>query len=119
MKKRQLCPCGTGLPEMKCCGPVLSGETLAATPEALMRSRYTAYSQHNTAYLLSSWHASTRPETLELESGIKWFQLDILQASHHIVEFCARYRVQGKAGKLHEVSEFVFEGGCWYYLKGK
>jgi len=118
MKNKQLCPCGSGLPEKACCEPILCGDTQADSPEALMRSRYTAYSKRNTTYLLDSWHPSSRPETLELEAGIKWFKLDIIQAHDNMVEFCARYRIQGKAGKLHEVSEFVFENGHWYYMKG-
>ena len=40
------CPCG-GVPQgsslAECCGPLLEGEEVAASAEALMRSRYTAY----------------------------------------------------------------------------
>jgi SEC-C motif-containing protein len=34
------------------------------------------------------------------------------------VEFVARYRVQGRAVRLHENSRFVREGGRWYYIDG-
>ena len=48
------CPCGSGRAFGACCGPALSGERPAPTAEALMRSRYTAFTLHDTAYLLAS-----------------------------------------------------------------
>ena len=37
------CPCGTGESYDDCCGPLLANVAQAATPEQLMRSRYTAF----------------------------------------------------------------------------
>ena len=37
---------------------------------------------------------------------------------HASVEFVARYKVKGRAHRLHEVSRFVREGGRWFYLDG-
>ena len=34
------------------------------------------------------------------------------------VEFIARYRINGRAVRLHEISRFVHEAGCWYYVDG-
>ena len=34
------------------------------------------------------------------------------------VEFVARYKVNGKAERLHEVSRFVKMQHYWYYLNG-
>jgi SEC-C motif-containing protein len=34
------------------------------------------------------------------------------------VEFVARYRVGGRAHRLHETSRFVHEDGRWYYVDG-
>ena len=34
------------------------------------------------------------------------------------VEFVARYRVGGRAVRLHETSRFVREGGRWLYVDG-
>jgi SEC-C motif-containing protein len=31
------------------------------------------------------------------------------------VEFVARYKVGGKAHRLHEISQFVRESGAWVY----
>lgn len=93
-----------------------------------MRSRYTAYVLGNEPYLLASWHESTRPTVLNLaaETGTKWIGLKIVKTQKGLakdiegsVEFIARYKVNGKAYKLHEVSQFVKEAGYWYYLGGE
>ena len=83
-----------------------------------MRSRYTAYALQNEQYLLDSWHASTRPESIDLDPAAKWIRLNILNSNKDHVEFIATYRLQGKAYKLHEISSFVFEDGKWFYLDG-
>ena len=88
-----------------------------------MRSRYTAYALGLTEYLLATWHPSTRPSSLELEPGIRWYRLDILGRTRGgmldttgTVEFRASFRHDGQAGSQHEVSEFVRERGRWYYV---
>ena len=88
-----------------------------------MRSRYTAYTLRNTAYLLATWHAGTRPPTLDADDRLRWLGLVITNAAATgadtaTVEFIARYRAGGRAGCLHEVSRFVREGGRWYYVDG-
>jgi SEC-C motif-containing protein len=35
-----------------------------------------------------------------------------------IVEFVARYKIGGRAHRMHEVSRFVCEDGRWYYVDG-
>jgi len=35
------------------------------------------------------------------------------------VEFVARYKVGGKAHRLHEISRFIREDGRWYYVDGE
>ncbi len=88
-----------------------------------MRSRYTAFVRENGAYLLATWHASTRPESLEFDAQTKWLGLQIKAAPLAIgdqaeVEFVARYRFAGRAVRLHERSRFVHEQGRWYYVDG-
>jgi SEC-C motif domain protein len=34
------------------------------------------------------------------------------------VEFVARYKVNGRAHRLHEISRFVREAGKWLYVDG-
>lgn len=96
---------------------------MAPTAQALMRSRYTAHVLHDEPYLRASWHASTRPEpgTIELSGTAKWLGLDVKRhqstgLDSAVVEFVARYKVGGRAHRLHEVSRFVRDDGCWFYL---
>lgn len=91
-----------------------------------MRSRYCAYVLGLEGYLLDTWHASTRPDDLDLatEPQPKWLGLKLKdhreQGDEARVEFVARYRVGGgSARRLHEVSRFVREDGRWYYLDGE
>jgi len=122
MKKQttnNICPCGSGLSFDACCQPYISGITPAPTAEALMRSRFSAYCIGSIKYLLSSWHPSTRPKTLDLESDkTKWIHLKVINSRDNTVEFIATYRLQGKAHKLHEISRFIFEDANWFYVDG-
>ena len=63
------CSCGSGRAYAECCGRYLDGGEPPATAEQLMRSRYTAYALAREDYLLATWHASTRPSALALDSG--------------------------------------------------
>ena len=89
-----------------------------------MRSRYSAYVLKRTAYLLDTWHPDTRPATLDLvEDNTRWIGLEIkhhadTSADHAVVEFVARYKVGGRAYRMHETSQFVRVGGRWLYLDG-
>lgn len=111
-----------------------------------MRARYSAYVQRRADrswascprgtrtsmcidYLLATWHASTRPPTLDLDDpqsrATRWLGLQVRahtidDADHARVEFVARFRIGGgSAQRLHEVSRFVREQGRWYYLDGE
>ena len=117
------CPCGSGRTYAGCCGPLHAGTAHAATAEALMRSRYSAFVLGRVGYLEASWHASTRPAGLTLEPGQKWLGLEVkrhrvIDADHAEVEFVARSRIGGRGVRLHETSRFVREGGRWYYVDG-
>lgn len=121
----KLCPCGSNKPYTDCCARYVESGAPAPTAEALMRSRYTAYTQLKEDYLLATWHPSTRPASLGLaqEALTKWLGLEVKRyvqpdAGHAIVEFVARYKVQGRAHRLHEVSRFVCEEGRWFYVDG-
>ncbi len=116
------CPCDSGLAYGECCGPWHAGlrEGIhAPTPEALMRSRYSAYVLGQIDYLLTTWHASTSPGELEL-SPVKWLGLEVRHAQATgdagVVEFVARLRENGKGVRLHEISRFVREDGAWRYI---
>ncbi|GGJ01959.1 YchJ family protein [Streptomyces brasiliensis] len=127
------CPCGLPESYAKCCGRYLpqsrtrsTGETpigaaAAPTAEALMRSRYCAFVVGDAGYLLRTWHPRTRPARLELDAGMRWTGLEVLDArdgsafhSTGTVTFRASYR----GGSLHERSRFERVGGAWVYVDG-
>lgn len=121
-----LCPCGSSKKYAECCRRYIDGNETPATAEALMRSRYTAYTLLREDYLLATWHDSTRPEKLGLaeEASSKWLGLEIkrheqIDDTHAVVEFVARYKVDGRAHRLHEASRFVREDGRWFYVDGE
>lgn len=124
------CPCGRldakkqPLAYAACCGQYLEGELAAPDAQTLMRSRYSAFVLENAPHLLSTWHTSHRPASLEFEPGVKWLGLQVqshtvTDAQHAEVTFVARQRDRtGRAIRLHERSRFVCEDGCWYYVDG-
>ena len=90
-----------------------------------MRSRYTAYALADAAYLKTTWHPNTLPEHLNLSEQVdtKWLGLKIMRHEniddhHAIVEFVARYKIHGKAHRLHDVSSFELVVERWYYVNG-
>jgi SEC-C motif-containing protein len=110
-----------------CCGRWLEDNTPTALPpdaESLMRSRYSAFVLERAAYLLESWAASQRPESIEFDPATRWLGLDV--RAHRPtgentaeVEFVARQKpAVGPAVRLHERSRFVREAGRWLYLDG-
>ena len=108
-----------------CCGRYIDhwDDTPAPDAESLMRSRYTAFVHERADYLRATWHASTRPDTLDFEPGARWLGLEVRDhrstgPDSAEVEFVARYRVGGRAVRLHERSRFVREAGRWYYVDG-
>ena len=92
-----------------------------------MRSRYSAFALGREDYLLRTWHDSTRPGSLDLSSQpvAKWLGLRIVRCEAGgsvdgigVVEFVARFKVGGRAGRLREVSRFRREAGQWFYVDG-
>ena len=123
------CPCGRQdargrpLTYAACCGLAHTGQQPAPDAETLMRSRYSAFVRGDVAYLLATWHASTRPGTLELEPATHWLGLEIRQhrstgTDTAEVTFVARCRVAGRGVRQHECSRFVRENGHWLYVYG-
>ncbi len=88
-----------------------------------MRSRYSAYVQGLTDYLLATWHPETRPGALDLTTrpAPQWQGLTVTShhvddASHARVEFVARYKLNGRAFRLTETSRFVRVDDRWLYV---
>jgi SEC-C motif-containing protein len=89
-----------------------------------MRSRYSAYVMRLDAYLMDTWHPSTRPaHPPEQAPDLRWLGLQVLRhrviaADHAEVEFVARSKQGGRAHRMRETSRFVREGGAWFYVDG-
>jgi len=89
------CPCGSGTAYAACCEPMHQGAP-ALTAEALMRSRYSAF-----------------------VLGLEVKRFEVTGKDSAVVEFVARYKVGGKAQRLHEVSRFERIDGRWVYVDGE
>ncbi|RUO26048.1 Zn-binding protein [Aliidiomarina minuta] len=117
------CPCGSGKPYSSCCQRYHQDHAIPASPEALMRSRYTAFALKLADYLITSWHPSSCPADLDLDNSPTWLQLQVLSSSQHGDEGKVHFRALHTEGKgigfLEEHSTFVREGQRWYYLSGE
>lgn len=132
------CPCGGAAPNLRsgakpprfadCCGPYIDAGKAAPTALELMRSRYSAYVLGASDYLRATWAPPTRPADIDADPAApdapKWLGLQIKRFAaqddtHAEVEFVARYKVGGRAHRLHELSRFVRgDDGRWRYLDG-
>src|SRR3954447_26932159 len=117
------CPCGLGPPYAACCGRFHTGDASAPTAELLMRSRYAAFAVGDAAYLMRTWHPTTRPSAIDLDQRQEWTGLVILDRSgggmldtEGTVTFRASYQVGGTPGELTERSRFVRDTGTWSYV---
>ena len=130
------CPCGGAAPQRRatdpapryaqCCGRFIEAGEIPASAMELMRSRYTAYVLRDTSYLRASWSPATCPPDLDVstDTGTRWLGLqikrhEVTDDTHALVEFIARFKVGGRAQRLHETSRFIRnEQGRWLYLDG-
>ena len=138
MSRPDACPCGGASPDTvgktpappyaACCGRFIDGGATAPTALELMRSRYSAYVLGATDYLRATWDARTCPADLDDDPAApdapRWLGLAIKHHAqsderHAVVEFVARYKVGGRAYRLHETSRFTRdEHGIWRYVDG-
>lgn len=116
------CLCGLPASYQDCCGKLHQGDAVAATAEQLMRSRFTAFGVGDEAYLLRTWHPSTRPPRLGLDKRVKWVRLEVLESTggsvvhtEGTVRFRAHYLDRGRPGEMEENSRFARHEGRWVY----
>ena len=118
-----ICPCGSQLSFELCCAVFIQNGQLAPNPEALMRSRYTAFCRADLAYLQKTWHPETYPEDLGAEEPSNWVRLEILEAwaedDEGEVEFRASLIFDNKLEVLHELIFFERIDGQWLYHSGE
>lgn len=121
------CPCGSDLAFKLCCEPLISQTAKADTPEKLMRSRFTAYSEGSYDYILNTYAASSRPNISAIDlkndnQNTLWLSLAIHKSSSSQdtgeVEFTAYYKVNNDVYCMHENSRFIKQDGVWLYLNG-
>src|SRR3990167_4979260 len=118
------CPCGSLKNYATCCEIFITGKKPAPTPEALMRSRYTAYTKANIDYIKRTMQGPALKGFDELHakqwaSEVTWLGLRVKHSSEKNnrgwVEFFARYAMNHEGHEIHELSEFERINEQWYY----
>lgn len=119
------CPCGSDAGYSVCCGPYHTQAAAAPTAEALMRARYCAYVLNIARYIRLTWDPQTCPTTLNMDAEPRpqWIGLElkshrVVDSNSATVEFIARYKLNGRAYRLHEISLFEQNNGRWLYVGG-
>ncbi|MDQ6952652.1 MAG: YchJ family metal-binding protein [Mariprofundaceae bacterium] len=112
----EFCPCGLQQSYADCCQPIIENDC-ASSAEMLMRSRYSAFVMQDAAYLLNTWHESTRPADFQLGAS-QWLGLHILSSTFDTVSFEAAFYTGSKGMMLKECSHFVYEDEHWRYVDG-
>lgn len=103
-------------------------------PVALMRSRYTAYTQCNADYLADTWYLANEQNKEQLLKSIKnsfqqteWQGLKIINTdsdnsdpAQGFVEFMAYFTDSLSKNRqvLYERSRFILSGQRWFYVDG-
>lgn len=122
------CACGFNLEYDDCCGKYISGQESASTPEILMRSRYTAYTKAAYTYIARTMRPPAADhfdsEGVSANEGhVIWKALQVIstyeQNQKGFVEFKAFYVAGAREYVLHELSEFHFIDGEWFYVDGR
>ena len=131
MEKIETCPCGSGLPYGECCAPIHNGASKAATAEALMRARYSAYAVKNIPFLKVSAGPEVQKEfdekaCQEWAEASTWQGLEILGVDRGgendeegFVEFVAHYSANGESVAHHEHAYFKKLDGEWKFIDGE
>jgi SEC-C motif-containing protein len=122
------CPCGSGKSYSECCEPIIKQTIKAPSPEALMRSRYSAYVKKEVLWLRDSLEKSQRKDfdekgARQWSEQSEWLGLTIVQSKEEndkgSVEFIAKYKQGGIAREHHEISEFARKDGGWQLTEGR
>lgn len=122
------CPCQSGQAFAECCQPLLTRQTVARSPVALMRSRYVAFCLGDMDYLVLTTHPDFRAR-FDVRANAEWSQqvtfskLEILESSEDagagIVVFCAHFKQNGTTHLHRERSTFRKAFGLWFFCEGQ
>ena len=121
------CPCGSKKRYEGCCGPYIENKALPPTPEALMRSRYTAYTKADMDYIQKTMKGKVLREfnpkdAMQWAISSQWQSLEIMNAPEPendvgYVTFVAHFMADNEPQAHYEHSEFHKMDGRWYYVK--
>lgn len=124
----KVCPCGSGEFYHSCCGQYIEANQSPATPEQLMRSRYSAYTHANIDYIAKTMRGKAAlgfdpASAKDWASRTEWLGLNVIRTflktpTSGFVEFAARYRLDDQLNFIHELSEFERTDESWYYIDG-
>jgi len=122
------CYCSSGRDFENCCLPLLEAKAIAKKPEALMRSRFSAYCTQNYQYIYDTYGAEQRQNLTvdilrESAGNSKWLGLEVIETTQQdvnagTVEFIATYADGKKIFQMHELSFFIHHDGKWFYTDG-
>lgn len=125
------CPCCSNKSYATCCQPFLEGNQQATTAEALMRSRYTAYTKVAIDYIQATTHPMKRAQqnwaaAKSWAEQATWLGLKVVATKAGqtkdetgTVSFVAEYQQAGQLQRHEELSTFKKMNGSWYYWDGR
>jgi len=138
------CGCGSGQVFKSCCGPFLVAGKQDATPEEMLRARYSAYKLGNADFIIDSTHpknedyvkyieeaqatlkSGTRrwaKEVLALTDAYDYLGLEVvsseIKGDTAIVIFRALFREGESLMAVEEQTLFLRQGGRWLYRDGE
>lgn len=127
------CPCGSGAPFKNCCLRYHKSQP-APTPEALMRSRYSAYAVGNVDYIMITTHPQNDGYRTDKNTWRKELRVYVQQTQflgltvheshtdddgiHGTVRFTVAISQGGLPAPFSETSTFEKVKGRWLYLSG-
>ena len=120
------CHCGNTKAYSECCEPFISGGELPETPEALMRSRYSAFCVKDTQYLKDTtdpqlqvdWAANDEWANKAVFTGLEIIRT-AQEKNKGTVEFKAHFTIDGAEHTHHEIATFRRNQGQWYFRDGR
>ena len=118
------CPCFSGKSYTDCCQPYHTKQKNAPTPQALMRSRYSAFATHNADYLMNTTLPAKRKfhdkqDLLDWAVENTWTNLEIVDTAPNIVEFKAYFTDKNGIAQIQqERSRFQKMSDRWFYVDG-
>ena len=117
------CPCKSNTPYQDCCGKYLESHATPQTAEALMRSRYTAYTLADIDYIKKTMQGKPllgfkEIDTTQWAKSVLWLGLEVIRSTSDEVEFIATYMDKGTVKAIHEISQFHCINEAWFYVDG-